>query len=424
MRGAPDNPALGGNISPHVYVLATLGTALASILLFLQRGFEREDFIAPIFALAAVYGVINLVRQIRGAGGFRIETRPDLRRLAKAAVARYLVWLPIVFLASRGYRWLPLYNNPSGQPSLYFLERLLELYLIFGLPYFLLTLVFKSSRVEDFYDPAVRIIHMLRHVLSPLLPGRRRGRPARVFRKRYNRKVLLGLVMRAYFLPLMVSQVYGNLQQALVLAGDRFHGYAPLVILYWLTALLWLCDTINASVAYALESRWLENRSRSIDLTLTGWAVCLFCYYPLNHITGTLFPFAYLVVNDDPAGLVVPSLGFLYGVKILEVSLLVLHIYVDVSLGPSVANITLKRLQTRGPYGIVRHPGTTSKLFFWLAISACYSAFWSLPIILGQLAWSVLYVLRALTEERHLRQHETYRTYMQTVKYRFIPGLL
>jgi protein-S-isoprenylcysteine O-methyltransferase Ste14 len=111
-------------------------------------------------------------------------------------------------------------------------------------------------------------------------------------------------------------------------------------------------------------------------------------------------------------------------VKILEISLLALHIYIDLSLGTSVANISLKKLQTTGPYGVVRHPGTTTKLAFWILISACYSAFWSWPIILGQLAWSALYIGRAITEERHLRQHEEYREYMKKVRYRFIPGLL
>ena len=45
-------------------------------------------------------------------------------------------------------------------------------------------------------------------------------------------------------------------------------------------------------------------------------------------------------------------------------------------------------------------------------------------LILGHLAWNVIYVLRALTEERHLRHYAEYREYMQRVKYRFIPGLI
>lgn len=412
------------NISPHVHVAATLGTALAFFALFMQWGFQPDYFFAPILALAAVYGLINLAHQRKGLSDFRIDAKPDFARLLKRALVRYLVWLPIFYIAAHAYRMVPYYNSPAAQPVLYFFDVMLKLYLVGGLPYFLLTLIFKSSRVEDYYDPAVRIIHMLRQTLYRPFLNNGRLSPLRVLKKRYNRKVLLNLVMRAYFIPIMVHQVYVNMNQAVSIATNRFNDYNFLSVLLWLTAILWLCDVINASVAYSIESRWLENRTRSIDLTLTGWAVCLFCYYPLNNVTGSLFPFAYSIVNSNPGSLLVPELGFLYAVKILELSLLVLHIYIDVSLGTSVANISLKKLQTTGPYGVVRHPGTTTKLAFWFLISACYAAFWSWPIILGQLAWSTLYVARAFTEERHLRQHEEYREYMKKVRYRFIPGLL
>ena len=416
--------AMHHNISPHVYVAATLGTALAFFALFRQWGFPAEYFFAPILALAAVYGLINLVRQGKGLSDFRIEARPDFARLLRRALARYLVWLPVFYIAAHAYHMLPFYNSPGSQPVLYFFDTLLKLYLVGGLPYFLLTLTFKSSRVEDFYDPAVRIIHIIKQTLYRTFLSEDLRSPLQVFKNRYNRKVLLTLVMRAYFIPIMVAQVYTTLGQSVAFAANHFNDYSFLTVLLWLTAILWLCDVINASVAYGIESRWLENRTRDIDLTITGWAVCLFCYYPLNNITGSLFPFAYSVVSNNPGALIVPELDFFYAVKVLEISLLALHIYIDVSLGTSVANISLKKLQTTGPYGVVRHPGTTTKLAFWLLISACYSAFWSWPIMLGQLAWSILYVARALTEERHLRQHEEYREYMKKVRYRFFPGLL
>lgn len=416
--------AMRHNISPHVHVAATLFTALAFFALFMQWGFRAEYFFAPILALAVVYALINLVHQKNGLSDFRMEASPGFGRLLRRALARYLVWLPVFYIAAHAYRMAPFYNSPDSEPTLLFFDTLLKLYIAGGLPYFLLTLTFKSSRVEDFYDPAVRIIHMIKQTLSGIFLKDGRRSPLRVFKKRYNRKVLLNLVMRAYFIPIMVHQVYTTMGQSVTLATSRFDDYSFLTVLFWLTAILWLCDVLNASVAYCIESRWLENRTRSIDLTLTGWAVCLFCYYPLNNITNSLFPFAYSVVDSNTASLLVPAPGFLYAVKILEISLLALHIYIDVSLGTSVANITLKKLQTTGPYGVVRHPGTTTKLAFWFLISACYSAFWNWTIILGQLAWSALYVARALTEERHLRQHEEYREYMKKVRYRFIPGLL
>jgi len=221
----------------------------------------------------------------------------------------------------------------------------------------------------------------------------------------------------------MIIQVLGgtlsNLDMLERIAGDNH----VLNFLYFATTFLWLMDIINATLGYALEPRWLENRSRSIDMTLTGWLVCLCCYEPLNQITGYLFPFAPFVATHNPADLIIANENFLIACKVVEIILLCAHITSDISLGPSIANITLKRLQTRGPYGLVRHPGTTSKLLLWLSQSIIYKQFWTLKIIYGYVMWASIYVARAFTEERHLKKYPEYREYMQKVKYRFFPWL-
>jgi protein-S-isoprenylcysteine O-methyltransferase Ste14 len=87
-------------------------------------------------------------------------------------------------------------------------------------------------------------------------------------------------------------------------------------------------------------------------------------------------------------------------------------------------NITFKKLQDRGPYGIIRHPGTVCKLTFWWLQSVMYIRFWSLEYIFGQIMWSTIYILRALSEERHLSHLPEYRDYKKRVRYRFIPGVI
>ena len=47
----------------------------------------------------------------------------------------------------------------------------------------------------------------------------------------------------------------------------------------------------------------------------------------------------------------------------------------------------------------------------------------SLTPILSLMAWSSIYYMRAITEERHLALDPEYRVYMQKVKYRFLPGI-
>lgn len=409
------------NISPHVYALATISVAALSYLVFSHWEISREYFFMPILGLVLLYAMINAVRN--RAHPRPLQKRPRLGALPRKAAGRYLVWLVVIFLGYKLYALTPYYNTPPFKENVDFFRTLLSAYLFLGFPYFFLTLYFKASASEDFYDPAIRFIHIIKQIVLRALRGDSRASVFLVLRNKYNRKVLLTLLMRAYFIPVMVGQVYGNMAQAI----DRGNGFSIdhsfIEIILWLSALIWLTDTINASVAYCFESRWLENRTRSIDMTLGGWVVCLFCYSPLNQITSYIFPFAPMVVNEDPGSLVYASLALFYFVKVLQIGLLALHVYIDLSLGPSVANITFKRLQTRGFYGLVRHPGTITKLTFWLLISGFYKGFWSTKMILGQLGWSVIYVLRALTEERHLRHHQEYRDYMKRVRYRFIPGL-
>lgn len=409
------------NLSPHVYALSTIGVAAVSYVVFFHWKIDREYYFVPILGLAVLYAIINIVRN-------RLDPRPvqkgpRLGILLRKSAGRYVVWLAIIFLGYKFYALTPYYNNEVFQENIDFFRTLLSLYIFLGFPYFLLTLYFKASSSADFYDPAIRLIHMSKQISFRALRGDSFASIFLVLHNKYNRKVLLTFVMRTYFIPVMVGQVYGNMAQAISMGNKFSIDHSFIEILFWLSALIWLTDTINASVAYCFESRWLENRTRSIDMTLSGWIVCLFCYSPLNNITSYIFAFAPAVVDENPGSLIYASVALFYGVKILQVSLLALHVYIDLSLGPSVANITFKKLQTRGVYGLVRHPGTVTKLTYWLLISGFYRGFWNTKMILGQLGWTVIYVLRALTEERHLKKHKEYQDYMKKVRYRFIPGL-
>jgi protein-S-isoprenylcysteine O-methyltransferase Ste14 len=411
------------NLSPHAYVLATFATAVSMLLIYQRVEFQNNWFLAPLVGLALLYATMNLYRQIKGASHFSVLKNINWLHLIKQALARYVVWLVIIYSANILYHNLPFYSTESFQANFLFFEQLLTAYFIVGLPYFVITLIVKSSRHEDFYDPAIRLIHIAKQLFTGLIKEEKNKTAYLVLRNKTNRKVLLNLVMRGYFLPIMVIQVLGttlgNLEMIQRLSTDNH----ILNFLYFATTFLWIMDIINATLGYCLESRWLDNRSRSIDMTITGWLVCLCCYEPLNQITGSLFPFAPFVATHNPQDLIVANVNFLIAFKFVEIVLLCGHIYSDISLGPSVVNITLKKLQTRGPYGLVRHPGTTTKLLYWLSQSIIYKQFWTVKILYGYCMWAAIYVGRALTEERHLKKYAEYREYMKKVKYRFFPWL-
>lgn len=407
------------NLAPHTYVLTTLSVVAGSFFLFGKFGYHDQFFFVPIFAMAALWAVLNFRRQQHGLSHFHVAKGLTLTQLLKKSTARYVFWLIVLYLGGQAYYLFPIFSPYKND---LFFTYLLQGYALLGLPYFVLTLKFKASRIEDFYDPAIRSLHMLKQVLESINGRQPPSRILRVFKKKYNRKVILNLLMRGYFIPVMVSQVYAGIHSSLE------QSVAPqmswLMMLTWLTTMLWLADALSASVAYSVESRWLENRSRSIDLTLSGWLICLMCYAPLNNVTVTYFAFGPNIVTNTVTDLIIPDLTLFYVLKVIELIVLGALVYCDLSLGPSLANLTLKRLQNRGPYGLVRHPATVCKLSLWWLQSAFYSQFWTWEIFFGQCVWSLIYILRALSEERHLKQFEEYRQYMKQVRYRFIPGLL
>lgn len=409
------------NISPHVYVLIAVTVALASFGLFRVYGHVDTLFFAPILALAFAWGLANYVRQGRGYSIFSGDATLGLSTLLRKSALRFIVWLVVIYTALQIFTLHLHYRDNTSTRA--FLDFLFDLYLYAGLPYFLVTLRFKASRLEDYYDPAIRIVHVLRYAVLRLLRLRRRSR-FHPLSKKYNRKVLFNLVMRAYFIPVMMVQLPTTMSSALFYADHGFQNHNPLAVLFWLTSILWFVDSLSAATAYGIESRWMENRTRSIDLTTSGWVICLCCYPPINNVTNTLFPFGPNIAGASPDTLLLQAPAWLWTIKIVETTLLAMLVYSDLSLGPSGANITFKRLQSRGPYGIVRHPATVCKLSFWWLQSACYGGFWTLPWVAGQLGWSTIYILRALTEERHLSHFPEYRAYKDRVRYRFIPGVV
>ena len=61
----------------------------------------------------------------------------------------------------------------------------------------------------------------------------------------------------------------------------------------------------------------------------------------------------------------------------------------------------------------------------WLPAEFAKSPVKGLLVVASVLAWSMLYVLRALTEEDHLRSVDgNYAAYAAKVRHRFIPGLI
>jgi protein-S-isoprenylcysteine O-methyltransferase Ste14 len=184
---------------------------------------------------------------------------------------------------------------------------------------------------------------------------------------------------------------------------------------------LFLLDVNLALLGYVCCFRILDTHIRSAEPTLFGWAVALACYPPFNaRLTGLYLP-------HDPnsqtwesllAGW--PWLYCLVGVAILF--LVWVYLYGTIAFGFRFSNLTHRGIICRGPYRWIRHPAYAAKNLSWWLISL---PFLSNPAACARLLLlNVLYVFRALTEERHLSRDPVYREYMERVKWRFIPGVI
>lgn len=250
------------------------------------------------------------------------------------------------------------------------------------------------------------------------------------------RQAGLVLLLKFFFAPLMINWCMGHagdLGNSLVRAWDAiregvtgrqlFDGWA-----FWACfQLILFVDTLLFTLGYLVETPALKNRIRSVDPTFFGWAVCLACYPPFNEFTGRFlewqssdFPrFQNTAVHYVANGSLLVALG--------------VYSWASVALCFKASNLTNRGIVSHGPYAHVRHPAYAAKnLAWWIgALPNLYVVFASGDLrhaayaVFSLCGWTGIYVLRALTEERHLLMGRNgYAEYMRRVRWRFIPGVV
>jgi protein-S-isoprenylcysteine O-methyltransferase Ste14 len=153
---------------------------------------------------------------------------------------------------------------------------------------------------------------------------------------------------------------------------------------------------------------------KSVEPTLLGWAAALACYPPFN---GLLNNYVQWYTSDDP---VFRHAGVTCAAKCAVLVCFFVYLWGAISLGTKCSNLTNRGIVTTGAFSWVRHPAYAAKnLAWWIALLPRFSG----AAVLSMAFWSLLYFLRAITEERHLRNDPDYVAYCQQVRYRFIPGV-
>jgi len=229
---------------------------------------------------------------------------------------------------------------------------------------------------------------------------------------------VLSYVVKFFFLPLMLNFFFAHLGNFLNLwhAADPSQNFLQF---FWQSGYhlifqgIFIIDTIIFAFAYTFEFRFLKNKIYSVDPFLSGWVVALICYPPFNLAVGDFIPFtknATWLVDGWFSGFL--KIGILIA--------FIIYVWATIALGFKASNLTNRGIISTGPYRFVRHPAYISKNIAWWFE---YIPFLNPALFLSLLVWNVIYILRAFTEERHLRLDPDYRKYEKKVKWRFVPGL-
>ena len=255
---------------------------------------------------------------------------------------------------------------------------------------------------------------------SGLTPGERLG--------------VLSVLLKGFFAPLMVVWLFDH---TATLLNNGLHlirvwqdsGFSMRAVTgtegYWfLFRLILFVDVFFFTLGYLIELPQLKNEIRSVDPTLFGWGVALACYPPFNGLTGSIFGWH---SSDFPQFVDYPFVHLTANVLLL--GLMALYSWASLALNFKASNLTHRGIVARGPYRFVRHPAYAAKnLAWWIGLGpalivASQGTWQAVLLTVGSMVgWSTIYVMRALTEEEHLRSvDETYAQYCQKVKYRFIP---
>lgn len=245
----------------------------------------------------------------------------------------------------------------------------------------------------------------------------------------------LTLLLKFFFAPLMINWCLGHigdLAASLIQLVDQVREGTVGRMLFDST-LFWACfqlilfvDTLLFTAGYLIELPALRNRIRSVDPTFFGWFICLACYPPFNEFTMRFLPWQ----SSDFPFFSNDTVHFAVNIALLVA--LAIFSWASIALGFKSTNLTNRGIVTHGPYRYVRHPAYLAKNIAWwlgaLPVLAMMASTGNLAGLAASLfalcGWSVIYALRAITEERHLLMIDNgYAEYARRVRWRFLPGI-
>jgi len=328
-----------------------------------------------------------------------------------------------IFYSALGlfYSSHPFYKTDLFTPFRYILPKMISFYWMVGWPYIFLTLGWKGSLAADLNDLSVQLLLWGRHFVAWIFAMKRR--PWKHLNTSFrSHTVWRGILVECFFLPIMCAFFNNQFHE---LTNYMNHLFYPMknhmdfnqALQGTLNHSLYLMDVLLTIVGYALPLRWLDNKIRSAEPTLFGWLIALVCYPPLQSFTNQYIAWP----SQQSAFLIVQHPQFITTILYLSLVPTAIYVWATMAFGMRFSNLTNRGILDRGPYAWVRHPAYAAKNLAWWMENLPWMG--SIGNLLSMLSWNGIYMLRAWTEERHLRNDPAYKTYCKNVPWRFIPKL-
>ena len=310
-----------------------------------------------------------------------------------------IAWQPIRFIADS------ISGAYSGGNYKYFFQYFIDFYffscLVLLYPYLYYCESDTIAENDKYASLLMSIISVIRYIKT-----------REVYWNKESRLGLLTFFVKLFFLPLLTTWVINNTFHQINITKSFHWSFA--VINVYLVALFIYIDTAIFCFGYLFEFKKLKNEIKSVDPTIFGWLVCIWCYPPFNTFSFRLFDHPIFDIHYAyPQWTIVSAtlmITILWGV----------FAWASLALGFKGSNLTNRGIVSHGPYRFVRHPAYTAKLILWYIQGIILGQFF-LGLMIG---FTIIYLLRAWTEEKHLSMDPEYLEYRKNVRYMFIPGLI
>ncbi len=226
---------------------------------------------------------------------------------------------------------------------------------------------------------------------------------------------LLGWLIKGFFYPLMFTYMCNDLAKFLAYDTNQLTHFGAWFDLAY--DFLYFIDAGMVSMGYLMSLRTMDSHLLSAEPTMLGWTVAIICYQPFWSLIGGQY-LAYESSFKWGAWLASqPALYVAWGTLILLLT--AVYVWATIIFGARFSNLTHRGIITNGPYRFTKHPAYLAKNLSWWMIAVPFISQGSGPEALRHclllLVLNGIYLVRAITEERHLSNDPAYVAYAQWI---------